>query len=118
MTPKALIAAALVAGLASTSAMTAPKRSNSNAAERAATRQLNEQQLASAGAATSAGMATPTAASMAPGMAMPPASQMPADAPMAPPGAPMATPGMSDTQRAPITSPEPTAPMAPSVPPQ
>lgn len=111
MTPKTIIAAALIGGLASTSAMAAPKRGSSNAAERAATRQLNEQQLAMAGAATGAGMTTPTAAPMAPRMSMPPETQMPA-------GAPMAKPGMSETQSAPTTSPEPTAPMAPAAQPQ
>lgn len=100
MITKTFVAAALIAGLASTSAMSAPKRSNTNAAERAATRQLNEQQLASAGsyAATPA----PASPSAAPAMEAQPAMEAPATG-MTPPA---------------TTTPPAADPMAPAAPPQ
>lgn len=74
MISKTFIAATLVAGLASGGAMAAPKK-NRAADERAATRALNEQQLASAGAYAAA------PAPMTPPMAMPAPSAVPAEAP-------------------------------------
>ena len=52
MISKTFVAVALAAGLASSGAIAAPKK-NSAASERAATRQLNEQQLALAGSVAS-----------------------------------------------------------------
>lgn len=73
MISKTLTAAALVAGLMTVTAEAAPKRGGVDAKERAATRQLNEQQLASAGATAPVGSAMdagPAAAPMAPSAPM------------------------------------------------
>ncbi len=66
-TPEIFIAAALIAGLAGSSVMAAPKHAGS-AAERTATKKLNEQQLASAGSYSAA---PGTAPAMAPSAAAP-----------------------------------------------
>lgn len=93
MISKTFVAAALIAGLTSGSAMAAPRHKSASASERSVTKQLNEQQLASAGS---------YAATPAPSAA---AAPLPPEAPaMTPPAAP--------------TPPDASAPMASPAPPQ
>ncbi len=85
MTPRTLTALAVITGLMSASALAAPRKNTASARERAETRSLNQQALASANGNGTMGMAPGSAAgqmpgNMAPGMApgmAPPASGTP-----------------------------------------
>jgi dethiobiotin synthetase len=100
MISKTLVATALVASLASAGAMAGPhKKSQSTAAERNATQQLNAQQLASGGSYTTqpvppAAMAAPANPAAAPTEAVPTPMPAPAGeaAPPAQPTPPVTAP--------------------------